>query len=68
MYISYLESRMEQRNTRKERKSHDRSFDMMTEAKKVWEQLRRGDIKREEQKALMEKMMTIISGRVQDVS
>ncbi|CAO3587481.1 unnamed protein product [Absidia cylindrospora] len=64
---SKIESRMEQRNTRKERKAHDRSFDMMTEAKKVWEQLRRGDIKREEQKALMEKMMTIIQGRVQDV-
>jgi pumilio family protein 6 len=64
----FIESRNEQKNTRKERKAHDRSFDMITEAKKVWEQLRRGDIKREEQKALMEKMMSIIQGRVQDVS
>ncbi|KAI8086247.1 armadillo-type protein [Halteromyces radiatus] len=64
---SKIESRKEQKNTRLERKAHDRSFDMITEAKKVWEQLRRGDIKREEQKQLMEKMMSIIQGRVQDV-
>lgn len=41
---------------------------MITKAKKVWEQLRRGDISRDEQKALMTKMMDIISGRVQDVN
>lgn len=40
---------------------------MMTNAKKVWEQLRRGDISRDEQKNLMAKMMNIIGGRVQDV-
>lgn len=41
---------------------------MITKAKKVWEQLRRGDISRDEQKNYMAKMMAIISGRVQDVT
>lgn len=41
---------------------------MMGYAKKVWEQLRRGDITRDEQKALMAKMMGIIGGKVQEVS
>jgi hypothetical protein len=41
---------------------------MIGYAKKVWEQLRRGDISRDEQKALMAKMMGIIGGKVQDVS
>lgn len=40
---------------------------MIVQAKKVWEQLRRGDISRDEQKALMAKMMNIIGGKVQDV-
>jgi hypothetical protein len=62
-----IDSRNEQKSTRFERKSHDKSFEMMTNAKKVWEQLRRGDISRDEQKNLMAKMMNIIGGRVQDV-
>jgi hypothetical protein len=41
---------------------------MIGYAKKVWEQLRRGDISRDEQKALMNKIMGIIGGKVQDVS
>lgn len=41
---------------------------MIGYAKKVWEQLRRGDISRDEQKALMTKIMGIIGGKVQDVS
>ena len=49
------------------RKSHDKNFEMMGHAKKVWEQLRRGDISRDEQKALMAKMMNIIGGKVQEV-
>lgn len=40
---------------------------MITQAKKIWEQLRRGDIERDEQKQLMEKIMKIIGGKVQDV-
>lgn len=65
--ISLTEARNEQKNTRIERKSHDKNFEMITQAKKVWEQLRRGDISREEQKQLMEKIMNIIGGKVQDV-
>ncbi|CEI99960.1 hypothetical protein G6F70_001002 [Rhizopus microsporus] len=64
---SKTEARNEQKNTRIERKSHDKNFEMITQAKKVWEQLRRGDISREEQKQLMEKIMNIIGGKVQDV-
>ncbi|KAI8979604.1 armadillo-type protein [Mycotypha africana] len=64
---SKTESRQEQKNIRNERKSHDKNYEMITQAKKVWEQLRRGDIEREEQKALMAKMMGIIGGKVQDV-
>ncbi|KAI8098000.1 armadillo-type protein [Gilbertella persicaria] len=64
---SKIESRNEQKNVRIERKSHDKNFEMITQAKKVWEQLRRGDIDREEQKTLMNKMMNIIGGKVQDV-
>ncbi|KAI9486076.1 MAG: armadillo-type protein [Benjaminiella poitrasii] len=64
---SKVESRNEQKNTRQERKSHDKNFAMITQAKKVWEQLRRGDISRDEQKSLMEKIMKIIGGKVQDV-
>lgn len=41
---------------------------MIVQAKKVWEQLRRGDISRDEQKNLMAKMMNIIGGKVQDVN
>lgn len=41
---------------------------MMGNAKKVWEQLRRSDITREEQKNLMAKIMDTIGGKVQDVS
>jgi pumilio family protein 6 len=62
-----IEARNEQKSTRFERKSHDKSFEMITNAKRVWEQLRRGDISRDEQKDLMAKMMNIIGGRVQDV-
>jgi pumilio family protein 6 len=40
---------------------------MIGHAKKVWEQLRRGDISRDEQKAYMAKIMGIIGGRVQEV-
>ncbi|KAF7724022.1 hypothetical protein EC973_001429 [Apophysomyces ossiformis] len=61
------DSRREQKAVRHERKAHDRSFEMITEAKKIWETLRRGDIKREEQKQLMEKIMNVITGKVQDV-
>ncbi|KAL0137474.1 armadillo-type protein [Mucor lusitanicus] len=64
---SKIESRNEQKSTRWERKSHDKNFEMIVQAKKVWEQLRRGDISRDEQKALMAKMMNIIGGKVQDV-
>ncbi|KAK4512687.1 Mitochondrial import inner membrane translocase subunit tim8 [Mucor velutinosus] len=64
---SKIESRNEQKSTRWERKSHDKNFEMIVQAKKVWEQLRRGDISRDEQKALMAKMMSIIGGKVQDV-
>lgn len=63
----WIESRNEQKSTRWERKSHDKNFEMIVQAKKVWEQLRRGDISRDEQKALMAKMMNIIGGKVQDV-
>ncbi|RCI03556.1 pumilio domain member 6, partial [Rhizopus stolonifer] len=64
---SKTESRHEQRNTRIERKSHDKNFEMITQAKKIWEQLRRGDISRDEQKQYMDKIMSIIGGKVQDV-
>ncbi|KAI8349206.1 armadillo-type protein [Choanephora cucurbitarum] len=64
---SKVESRNEQRNVRLERKSHDKNFEMISHAKKVWEQLRRGDIGRDEQKNLMNKIMGIIGGKVQDV-
>ncbi|ORX62028.1 ARM repeat-containing protein [Hesseltinella vesiculosa] len=64
---SKIDSRKEQRQVKTDRKSQDKNFDMITQAKRVWEQLRRGDVKRDEQKALMEKMMTIITGRVQDI-
>lgn len=62
-----IEARNEQKSTLYARKSHDKNFEMINQAKKVWEQLRRGDISREEQKTLMAKMMNIIGGRVQDV-
>ncbi|KAG0164793.1 pumilio domain member 6 [Apophysomyces sp. BC1015] len=65
--IKHADSRREQKAIRSERKAHDRSYEMISEAKKVWEVLRRGDIKREEQKQLMEKIMNIITGKVQDV-
>ncbi|KAI9249049.1 armadillo-type protein [Sporodiniella umbellata] len=64
---SKIESRNEQKSTRIERKSHDKNFEMITQAKKVWEQLRRGDISRDEQKQYMDKIMKIIGGKVQDV-
>ncbi|CAO3612676.1 unnamed protein product [Cunninghamella blakesleeana] len=64
---SKIDARKEQKNIKYERKAHNQGFEMITEAKKVWEQLRRGDTRREEQKQLMEKMMSIIQGRVQDV-
>ncbi|KAI8376486.1 armadillo-type protein [Radiomyces spectabilis] len=64
---SKIESRKVQKTTRLERKGHDRNFDMIVKAKRIWEQLRRGDIKREEQKKLMEDIMSVITGRVQDV-
>jgi hypothetical protein len=62
-----IEARSEQKSTRLERKSHDKNYEMITQAKKIWEQLRRGDIGRDEQKQLMEKIMKIIGGKVQDV-
>ncbi|KAI9020779.1 armadillo-type protein [Phycomyces nitens] len=61
------EARREQRQTKMERKAHDRNFDMISEAKRIWEKLRRSDIKREEQKQLMEEIMAVITGRVQEV-
>ncbi|CAO3643831.1 unnamed protein product [Cunninghamella echinulata] len=64
---SKTESRKEQKNTKLERKSQTQGYEMIIEAKKVWERLRRGDTRREEQKQLMEQMMSIIQGRVQDV-
>ncbi|EIE84752.1 hypothetical protein G6F46_001905 [Rhizopus delemar] len=64
---SKIEARNEQKSTRLERKSHDKNYEMITQAKKIWEQLRRGDIGRDEQKQLMEKIMKIIGGKVQDV-
>ncbi|KAI9304328.1 armadillo-type protein [Cunninghamella echinulata] len=64
---SKTESRREQKNTKLERKSQSQGYEMIIEAKKVWERLRRGDTRREEQKQLMEQMMSIIQGRVQDV-
>ncbi|KAI8985143.1 armadillo-type protein [Pilobolus umbonatus] len=64
---SKIESRHEQKSTRTERKSQDKNYDMIVRAKKVWEKLRRGDISREEQTDLMNKMMEVIGGRVQEV-
>ena len=40
---------------------------MITEAKKIWENLRRGDIERDETKELMQKIMKVITGHVQEV-
>ncbi|KAI8066341.1 armadillo-type protein [Gongronella butleri] len=64
---SKVDSRKEQKQIKQERKSNDRSYDMISQAKRVWEQLRRGDVKREQQKELMVQMMSIITGRVQDI-
>jgi pumilio family protein 6 len=53
---------------RQERKSNKPGYEVLTEAKKVWEKLRRGDIKRDEKQKLMKEIMEMIEGRVGDVS
>ncbi|KAI9248550.1 armadillo-type protein [Phascolomyces articulosus] len=57
----------QQKNLRQERKGHDRHYEMITEAKKIWENLRRGDIERDETKELMQKIMKVITGHVQEI-
>lgn len=63
-----IDARNEQKSTLYARKSQDKNFEMIANAKRTWEQLRRSDINRDEQKNLMAKMMSLIGGRVQDVS
>ncbi|KAI9495154.1 armadillo-type protein [Zychaea mexicana] len=57
----------QQKNLKQERKGNDRHFEMITEAKKIWENLRRGDISRDETKDLMQKIMNVITGHVQEI-
>ncbi|GAA5813367.1 hypothetical protein MFLAVUS_006845 [Mucor flavus] len=64
---SKVDARNEQKSTLYARKSQDKNFEMIANAKRTWEQLRRSDINRDEQKNLMAKMMSLIGGRVQDV-
>ncbi|KAI8141395.1 armadillo-type protein [Fennellomyces sp. T-0311] len=57
----------QQKNLKQERKGHDRHYNMIAEAKKIWENLRRGDISRDETKDLMQKIMEVITGHVQEI-
>ena len=62
------EAHQNQKVLRQERKSNKAGFEVITDAKKVWEKLRRGDIKRDEKQKLMKEIMELIEGRVGDVS
>lgn len=61
------DSHKHQNASKQDRKSQNRHSDMITEAKKIWETLRRGDISREETKQLMDQIMGVIKGHVQEV-
>lgn len=62
------EAHQNQKVLRQERKSNKAGYEVIIEAKKIWEKLRRGDIKRDEKQKLMKEIMVLIEGRVGDVS
>ncbi|KAJ2957959.1 hypothetical protein NQZ79_g6437 [Umbelopsis isabellina] len=64
---SSREAHQNQKVLRQERKSNKPGYEILTEAKKVWEKLRRGDIKRDEKQKLMKEIMEMIEGRVGDL-
>lgn len=68
IWFIFLDSHKQQHTAKHDRKSQNRHSDMITEAKKIWETLRRGDISREETKQLMDQIMGVIKGHVQEVS
>ncbi|ORY98669.1 armadillo-type protein [Syncephalastrum racemosum] len=61
------ESHRDQRVLRQERKSQGRHAAMISQAKKIWEDLRRGDLDREETRKQMANIMSVITGHVQEI-
>ncbi|KAI9282497.1 armadillo-type protein [Umbelopsis sp. AD052] len=64
---SSREAHEKQKVLRQERKSNKPGYEVITDAKKIWEKLRRGDCDRDERIKLMKDIMELIEGRVSDL-
>ena len=61
-------NRQAQKQLKNERKAQNPSYEIIREAKEIWETLRLKRNTKDERKQLMERLMKIIRGRVQEVS
>jgi pumilio family protein 6 len=60
-------SREDQKTLLKERKMQRPNAPLIQKAKSIWEKLRLKKITKEEREKLMDKMMTVITGKCQEV-
>lgn len=60
-------NRQAQKQLKNERKAQNPSYEIISEAKEIWETLRLKRNTKDERKQLMERLMKIIRGRVQEV-
>jgi len=60
-------NRQAQKQLKNERKAQNPSYEIITEAKEIWETLRLKRNTKDERKQLMERLMNIIRGRVQEI-
>jgi len=60
-------NRQAQKQLKNERKAQNPSYEIISEAKEIWETLRLKRNTKDERKQLMERLMNIIRGRVQEV-
>jgi pumilio family protein 6 len=60
-------ARKEQKQQTLQRKLQKPNFDLIIEAKGIWEQLRQKRLTKPERKELIDKMMALVSGKALDV-
>eukprot|EP01087_Luapelamoeba_hula_P009622 TRINITY_DN2503_c0_g1_i1.p1 TRINITY_DN2503_c0_g1~~TRINITY_DN2503_c0_g1_i1.p1 ORF type:complete len:703 (-),score=184.87 TRINITY_DN2503_c0_g1_i1:15-2123(-) len=58
---------MKQKKRKLERKKHDKSFDVMAEIKKLWEEARLKDLSKEERQPLIDKLVKLCTGRIKEI-
>ena len=60
-------NRQAQKQLKNERKAQNPSYEIISEAKEIWETLRLKRNTKEERRELMDRLMKIIRGKVQEV-